>query len=112
MSEVFKLRGMLCYNLRQTSQFSTDPIQSVYNGTESASYLGPKIWEQIPAEIKNKESLDSSKREIKKLRRHLLFRTKHMNISGITSHGADSFRVKPITPGHPIPKISTCLTIF
>ena len=25
---------------------------------------------------------------------------------------ADSFRIKPITPGHPIPKISTRLTIF
>ena len=66
MSEVFKLRDTLCYNLRHTSQFSTDPIHSAYNGTESASYLGPKIWEQIPAEIKNKESLDGSKREIKK----------------------------------------------
>ena len=32
--------------------------------------------------------------------------------SGITSHGTDSSRVKPITPGHPIPKISTCLTIL
>ena len=52
MSEVFKLRDISCYNLRHTSQFSTDPIRSVYNGTKSASYLGPKIWEQIPAEIK------------------------------------------------------------
>ena len=31
---------------------------------ESASYLGPKIWEQIPAEIKNKDSLDGFKKEI------------------------------------------------
>ena len=38
--------------------------------------------------------------------------TEHLNTSGITSHGTDSFRVKPITPGHSIPKISTCLTIF
>ena len=37
-----------------------------YNGTESASYLGPKIWEQIPAEIKNKHYLDGFKKEIKK----------------------------------------------
>ena len=34
------------------------------------------------------------------------------NISGITSHWTDSFCVKPITPGHSIPKISTGLTIF
>ena len=31
----------------------------------------------------------------------------HLNTSGITSHGTDSFHVKPIIPAHPIPKIST-----
>ena len=43
---------------------------------------------------------------------HFLNRTEYLNTSGITSHGTDSFRIKPITPGHPIPKISTRLTIF
>ena len=42
----------------------------------------------------------------------LISRTKHLNTSGITSQGTDSFCVKSITPGHPIPKISTRLTIF
>ena len=42
----------------------------------------------------------------------LISRTEHLNTSGITSHGTDSFRVTLITPGHPIPKISTRLTIF
>ena len=65
MNEVFKLRHAPCYNLWHTSQFSTDPIHSVYNRTEAASYLGPKVSEQIPGEIKNK-SLDVFKREIKK----------------------------------------------
>ena len=65
IGEVLKLRYTPCYNLRHSSQFSTDPIHSVYRGTESVSYLGPKIWEQIPAEIKNRESLDWFKREIK-----------------------------------------------
>ena len=65
LSEVFKLRDTPCYNLRHTSQFSTDLIHCVYNGTESASHLGPKIWQQIPAEIRNRESLDGFKREIK-----------------------------------------------
>ena len=44
---------------------STDPIHTVYNGTESASYLRPEIWEQIPTEIKNKEFLDGFKRQTK-----------------------------------------------
>lgn len=55
MDEVFKTRDTLYYNLRHTSQFSADPIQSV--GTELASYLEPKILEQIPTEIKNNKSL-------------------------------------------------------
>ena len=38
-NEVFKLKGNPHYNLRHTSQFSVDPIHSVYNGAESASYL-------------------------------------------------------------------------
>ena len=43
MNEVFKLRNTPHYNLQHTSHFSTDPIHSACNGTESASYLGPKI---------------------------------------------------------------------
>ena len=65
-SGVFELRDNTCFNLQHTSQFSTDPIHSAYNRNESAFHLGPKIWVQIPAEIKNKESLDGFKREIKK----------------------------------------------
>ena len=41
-------------------------VHSVYNGTESASYFRPKIWEQIPSEIQNKKFLVGFKREIKK----------------------------------------------
>ena len=60
-------------------------------------------WEVMP------EVFKCSVREI---RRHLISRTKYLNTSGITSHGTDSFCVKPITPDHPIPEISTCLTIL
>ena len=63
---VFKLRITPHYDLRDTLHLSTDPVHSAYNGTESASYLGPKIWEQIPAEIKNKDFLDGFKKEINK----------------------------------------------
>ena len=58
MNGVFKLRNVppRC-NLPRTSYVSTDPIYSAYNGTESASYAGPKIWEQVPAEIQNKDFL-------------------------------------------------------
>ena len=43
---------------------------------------------------------------------HFSNRTEHLNTSGIASHGTDLFHVKPINPGHAIPKISTRLTIF
>ena len=56
-NEIFKLRENAHYNLRYISQLLVDPIHSVFNGSESASYLGPKIWEQVSFEIKNINSL-------------------------------------------------------
>ena len=66
INEVFKLREETHYHLRHTTQFLVDPIHSVFNGRESAFYLGPKILEQIPTEIKNNNSLVRFKKEIKK----------------------------------------------
>ena len=65
-NEVFKLREETHYHLRHTTQFLVDPIHSVFNGSESASYWSPKIWEQIPTETKNKDSPVGFKKEIKK----------------------------------------------
>ena len=48
MNGVFKLRNTPHYNLRH------------------ASHLRPKISEQIPTEIKNKDSFDGFEKEIKK----------------------------------------------
>ena len=45
MNGIFKLRENTHYNLRHTSQFRVDPIHSVFNGSESASNLEPKMWE-------------------------------------------------------------------
>ena len=39
--------------------------KSVYNGTESISYLGPKIWDILPEKLANIENLEYSKKEIK-----------------------------------------------
>ena len=32
-------------------------VNSVYHGTESLSFLGPKIWEQVPQEVKESENI-------------------------------------------------------
>ena len=66
MNNIFRLRGNTHYNLRHGSQFLIDPIHSVFNGSESALYLAPKIWEQMPFEIKNIKSLVGFKKEIRK----------------------------------------------
>ena len=65
MSEIFQLRENTHYHLRRTSQFMAHPIHGAYNGPESASYLGPKIWELVPPEIKVIESLAGFKEKNK-----------------------------------------------
>ena len=41
MNDVFKVRNETHYHVRHTSQLLIEPIHSVFNGSESASYLGP-----------------------------------------------------------------------
>ena len=54
MSKIFKLREIINhYNLRHLLQFTVLPVLCVDNGTDSAQYLGPKIWDMIPSKIKN-----------------------------------------------------------
>ena len=62
--EIFNKRN-LTYHLRHTSHFSIPPVRSVYNGTESLSYLGPMIWDIVPTELKKVKSLSSFKSGIK-----------------------------------------------
>ena len=62
MNDVFKLSDETHYHLRHTTQFLVYPIHNSFNGSESASYLGPKTWKQIPTEIKNKDSLNGFKK--------------------------------------------------
>ena len=38
--------------IRHTSHFSIPPVRSVYNGTESLSFLGPKNWDIVLTELK------------------------------------------------------------
>ena len=53
------------YNLRSDSQFHQPSANTVWNGQETISYLGPKIWNMVPEEMKQKSSLFAFKREIK-----------------------------------------------
>ena len=65
MNEIFPLREESHYNLRYASNFDISPIHSVYPGTESASYLGPKIWELVPPVIRQIDFFYGFKKEIR-----------------------------------------------
>ena len=63
MNQVFPLKksNVLCSNF----PFETVNVKSVYNGTETLSFLGPKIWALIPNDLKKVKSLPEFKRKIK-----------------------------------------------
>ena len=62
---MFQFRYDIPYNLRQRPQFRILPVRTLFSGTESIEYLGPKIWELISDELKELESLWAFKRAIK-----------------------------------------------
>ena len=64
-SELFLGRD-ICYNLRSNSNFAVPNGKSAFYGSESISYLGPKIWDIVPLELKDLTSLNAFKKGIKK----------------------------------------------
>ena len=65
VKDIFQKR-IVPYNLRSENSFMSRLVNSVYHGTESLSFLGPKIWEQVLQEIKGSENIAILKSEIKK----------------------------------------------
>ena len=58
----------MSFNLDVTQSkqhIETSFARTVYNGTESVSYLGPKIWDIVPEEYNTMNSLNSFKESIK-----------------------------------------------
>ena len=66
MKEVFPFNENTSYNTRNKRKFHSRSIKSVTFGSETLSHLAPKIWELVPVEIKNVDSVASFKRAIKK----------------------------------------------
>ena len=79
-TEMFKIHGGLfadilreifvpkisLYNVRRNNTFERRQVHSAYHGTESLSFLGPKIWNLVPLELKQLKSFDVFKLKIKK----------------------------------------------
>ena len=57
MNEIFTRRHQIQYNLRNWTDFDVPKVKTVNHGSESVRYLGPKIWEIIPAHIKMLDTL-------------------------------------------------------
>ena len=54
------------YNFRRNDTLQRRRVNSVRHGTESVSFLGPKIWDLVPSDIILWQSLSIFKRKIKK----------------------------------------------
>ena len=64
VTEIFSFSNVN-YNLRSGSQFHQPSANTVWNGQETISNLGPYICNMVPEEMKQKSSLFAFKREIK-----------------------------------------------
>ena len=65
MDNVLKLKTENPYNLRKFSEFSRRIVKTVYQGSESISYLRRKIWDSLPEKLMNIDNPETLKKEIK-----------------------------------------------
>ena len=64
MKELFQTKKTK-YDLRKGNTLVSRNVKTVYYGIDSISHLGPKLWNQVPMDIKNSGSLNSFKSKIK-----------------------------------------------
>ena len=66
MNEIFRFSQNSVYSLRSGIQLEKSSINTVQFRSEYTVYLGAKIWELIPKNIKSFESVDIFKSKIRK----------------------------------------------
>ena len=66
ITELFEQRNEQLYELRKNSQFTILLTRKVYYVSESTSFLGPKIWKILSDWLKNANSIEAFKMQIKK----------------------------------------------
>ena len=64
--EVFPFNNSYDPRTRSDLLFKSRPIKSTFHGSESLSFLAPKIWNIIPNDIKKAKNLSIFKKSIKK----------------------------------------------
>ena len=65
MKSVFPERA-IPFNLRNKNNFRAINVSSVFNGTETITFRGPKTWILVPDEIRNAQTLSEFRTKIKK----------------------------------------------
>ena len=60
MTEVFNVAERN-YNLRSEAHFKRENVNSTHYGIKSAHHLGPKIWDVVPQNIEEPNSLSKFK---------------------------------------------------
>ena len=66
MNNIFKVNQTVPYNLRKRNAVHSRNPSSLRYGTETISYIAPKIWTRVPKTTKNCDSLKSFKQKIGK----------------------------------------------
>ena len=56
MSELFNLRN-INYDFRSQTDFELGPIYTTAYGVRSLQYFAPKIWNIVPIDIRDSDSL-------------------------------------------------------
>ena len=65
MKEVFKIQNP-SYDFRpEVTHFKRGNVKTTYYGIQLVRYLGPKIWDMVPSNIKNCSSSNKFKDNIK-----------------------------------------------
>ena len=62
VKEIFQFRDVVPYQLRQQTDSQIPSVHNVFSGIESIKFLGPKIREILPHEVKQLESLKELKK--------------------------------------------------
>ena len=65
VTELFKQKNELHFDQRKNSQFTIPPVRTVYHWSESISCLGPKIWSILSDRLKNANTIEDFKMQIK-----------------------------------------------
>ena len=96
------MSSLVCGLFSQTLSFSYVP-QKIVRWVETLGIGWPGVIDLMQNESVPLEVMPAVfKCSVQEMRWPLTSQTEHLNTSGISPHGADSFCIKPITPGHPI----------